>query len=107
MQPSGLDAFAICQRRLPDGCHFLEMLDELHRLGIKFVSFRGPIDTRGPLRRAMLVIVGAIADGVAPNHRRESPGFGTLAGLLPTQARPCLRRSIGAHRPAGAMKMRR
>jgi DNA invertase Pin-like site-specific DNA recombinase len=34
----------------------------LNRLGIEFVSFRENIDTGGPLGRAMVVIVGAIAE---------------------------------------------
>jgi DNA invertase Pin-like site-specific DNA recombinase len=42
--------------------HFLEVLDELNHLGIEFVSFRESIDTSGPLGRAMVVIVGAIAE---------------------------------------------
>jgi DNA invertase Pin-like site-specific DNA recombinase len=42
--------------------HFLELLDELNHLGIEFVSFRENIDTGGPLGRAMIVIVGAIAE---------------------------------------------
>jgi DNA invertase Pin-like site-specific DNA recombinase len=42
--------------------HFLEVLDELNRLGIEFVSLRENIDTGGPLGRAMVVIVGAIAE---------------------------------------------
>jgi len=42
--------------------HFLEVLDELNHLGIEFVSFRENIDTGGPLGRAMVVIVGAIAE---------------------------------------------
>jgi DNA invertase Pin-like site-specific DNA recombinase len=42
--------------------HFLEILDELNHLGIEFVSFRERIDTGGPLGRAMIVIVGAIAE---------------------------------------------
>src|ERR1700690_596420 len=41
--------------------HFLEVLDELNHLGIEFVSLRENIDTGGPLGRAMVVIVGAIA----------------------------------------------
>ena len=40
----------------------LEVLDELNRLDIEFVSFRENIDTGGPLGRAMVVIVGAIAE---------------------------------------------
>jgi DNA invertase Pin-like site-specific DNA recombinase len=42
--------------------HFLEILDEFNHLGIEFVSFREDIDTRGPLGRAMVVIVGAIVE---------------------------------------------
>jgi DNA invertase Pin-like site-specific DNA recombinase len=41
--------------------HFLEVLDELNHIGIEFVSLRKNIDTGGPLGRAMVVIVGAIA----------------------------------------------
>ena len=42
--------------------HFLEVLDELNRLNIEFVSFREQIDTGGPLGRAIVVIIGAIAE---------------------------------------------
>ena len=42
--------------------HFLEVIDELNRLGVEFVSFREPIDTGGPLGRAIVVIIGAIAE---------------------------------------------
>jgi DNA invertase Pin-like site-specific DNA recombinase len=42
--------------------HFLEVLDELTQLNIEFVSFRENIDTGGALGRAMIVIVGAIAE---------------------------------------------
>jgi len=42
--------------------HFLEVLDELSRLNIEFVSFREQIDTGGPLGRAIPVIIGAIAE---------------------------------------------
>ncbi len=42
--------------------HFLEVLDELNHLGIEFVSQRESIDTGGPLGRAIVVIVGAIAE---------------------------------------------
>jgi DNA invertase Pin-like site-specific DNA recombinase len=42
--------------------HFLEVLDELNRLQIEFVSFREQIDTGGPLCRAIVVIIGAIAE---------------------------------------------
>jgi DNA invertase Pin-like site-specific DNA recombinase len=42
--------------------HFLEVLDELNRLNIEFISFRENIDTGGALGRAMVVIIGAIAE---------------------------------------------
>jgi DNA invertase Pin-like site-specific DNA recombinase len=42
--------------------HFLEILDELNHLNIALISFRENIDTSGPLGRAMIVIVGAIAE---------------------------------------------
>ncbi len=42
--------------------HFLEVLDELNRLNVEYVSFREQIDTGGPLGRALVVIIGAIAE---------------------------------------------
>lgn len=42
--------------------HFLEVIDELQHRNVEFVSFRENIDTGGPLGRAMLVIIGAIAE---------------------------------------------
>ena len=42
--------------------HFLDVLDELNHLNIQFVSFRENIDTGGPLGRAVIIIVGAIAE---------------------------------------------
>jgi DNA invertase Pin-like site-specific DNA recombinase len=41
--------------------HFLEVLDELNRLQIEYVSFRENIDTGGPLGRAIVIIIGAVA----------------------------------------------
>ncbi|MGA7256721.1 MAG: recombinase family protein, partial [Terracidiphilus sp.] len=41
---------------------FLEVLDELNRSNIEFVSFRESIDTSGPLGRAIVIIIGAIAE---------------------------------------------
>jgi len=40
----------------------LDVLDELSRLNIECVSFREQIDTGGPLGRAIVVIIGAIAE---------------------------------------------
>ena len=42
--------------------HFLEVLDELNRLKVEYVSFRENIDTGGPLGRAIIIIVGAVAE---------------------------------------------
>jgi DNA invertase Pin-like site-specific DNA recombinase len=42
--------------------HYLDVLDELSRLNIEFVSFRENIDTGGPLGRAIVIIIGAIAE---------------------------------------------
>jgi DNA invertase Pin-like site-specific DNA recombinase len=42
--------------------HFLEVLDELNRVGVEYVSLRENIDTGGPLGRAVIVIVAAIAE---------------------------------------------
>jgi len=42
--------------------HLLEVLDELNHLNLEFVSFRENIDTGGALGRAVVVIIGAIAE---------------------------------------------
>src|ERR1700691_2592605 len=42
--------------------HFLEVLDELNHLNIEFVSFRENLDTGGPLGRAVVIIVSAVAE---------------------------------------------
>ena len=42
--------------------HFLEVLDELTRLNVEFISFRENLDTGGPLGRAVIVIISAIAE---------------------------------------------
>jgi DNA invertase Pin-like site-specific DNA recombinase len=42
--------------------HLLQTLDELNGLGIQFLSQREAIDTEGPLGRAIVVIVSAMAE---------------------------------------------
>jgi DNA invertase Pin-like site-specific DNA recombinase len=42
--------------------HYLEVLDELNHLNVEFVSFREQLDTSGPLGRALVTIIGAIAE---------------------------------------------
>ncbi len=42
--------------------HFIETLEELQHLNIAFLSYREQIDTSGPLGKAIMVIVGAIAE---------------------------------------------
>lgn len=51
-----------CDRIARSVRHFLEVLDEFNRFGLEFVSFRENIDTGGPLGRAIVVIIGAIAE---------------------------------------------
>jgi DNA invertase Pin-like site-specific DNA recombinase len=51
-----------CDRIARSTRHFLEILDEFNRLNIEFVSFRESIDTSGPLGRAIVIIIGAIAE---------------------------------------------
>jgi DNA invertase Pin-like site-specific DNA recombinase len=51
-----------CDRIARSTKHFLEVLDELNRLNIEFISFREQIDTAGPLGRVIVVIIGAIAE---------------------------------------------
>ena len=51
-----------CDRIARSTRHFLEVLDELNRISVEFVSFRESIDTAGPLGRAIVVIIGAIAE---------------------------------------------
>jgi len=51
-----------CDRLARSTKHFLEVLDEFSHLGIEFVSLRENIDTAGPLGRAIVTIIGAIAE---------------------------------------------
>jgi len=51
-----------CDRIARSTRHFLEVLDELNRLQVEFISFREQIDTGGALGRAIVVIIGAIAE---------------------------------------------
>ena len=68
------------------------MLDELNRLNLEFMSFRENIDTGGPLGRAFITIIGAIAElernliveRVRAGMRRAKLE-GQRIGRLPTQ----------------------
>jgi DNA invertase Pin-like site-specific DNA recombinase len=51
-----------CDRIARSTRHFLDVLDDLNRIGVEFVSFREQIDTGGPLGRAIVIIIGAIAE---------------------------------------------
>lgn len=51
-----------CDRIARSTRHFLAVLDDLNRLNIEFISFREQVDTSGPLGRAIIVIVGAVAE---------------------------------------------
>ena len=50
-----------CDRIARNTKHFLQTLDELSELSIEFHSLRENLDTDGPLGRAMVVIISAIA----------------------------------------------
>jgi DNA invertase Pin-like site-specific DNA recombinase len=51
-----------CDRLARSTKHLLQTLDELNGFGIQFLSQREAIDTEGPLGRAIIVIVSAIAE---------------------------------------------
>ncbi|MGA9567460.1 MAG: recombinase family protein [Candidatus Korobacteraceae bacterium] len=51
-----------CDRIARSTRHFLTVLDDLNRTGVEFVSFRENIDTGGPLGRAIVIIIAAIAE---------------------------------------------
>jgi DNA invertase Pin-like site-specific DNA recombinase len=42
--------------------HFLQILDELDTLGIEFISAREAIDTKGPMGRLFLTLIGCISE---------------------------------------------
>jgi DNA invertase Pin-like site-specific DNA recombinase len=42
--------------------NFLEIVDELHELGIEFISAREAIDTSGPMGRMFITLIGSIAE---------------------------------------------
>jgi DNA invertase Pin-like site-specific DNA recombinase len=51
-----------CDRLARSTKHLLQVLDELNGFGVQFLSQREAIDTEGPLGRAIIVIVSAIAE---------------------------------------------
>jgi DNA invertase Pin-like site-specific DNA recombinase len=51
-----------CDRLARSTKHFLQLLDEFSDLGVQFLSQREAIDTEGPLGRAIIVIISAIAE---------------------------------------------
>ena len=51
-----------CDRMARSTRHFLEVLDELSHLKVEFVSCREQLDTGGPLGRAVVIIISAIAE---------------------------------------------
>jgi DNA invertase Pin-like site-specific DNA recombinase len=59
--------------------HFLEVLDELGHLNIEFISLRENIDTGGPLGRAIVVIVGAIAELAIKDQESGADSLGEYA----------------------------
>jgi DNA invertase Pin-like site-specific DNA recombinase len=51
-----------CDRIARSVKHFLEVLEELSRLNIQFVSFREALDTQGALGRAVVIIISVVAE---------------------------------------------
>jgi DNA invertase Pin-like site-specific DNA recombinase len=51
-----------CDRLARSVRHFLEVLDELNRINVEFISFREQLDTAGPLGRAVVVIISVVAE---------------------------------------------
>src|SRR5580700_9296502 len=51
-----------CDRLARSTKHLLQVLDELNGFGLQFLSQREAIDTEGPLGRAIIVIISAIAE---------------------------------------------
>jgi DNA invertase Pin-like site-specific DNA recombinase len=51
-----------CDRLARSVRHFLEVLDQLNHLNVEFVSCREQLDTGGPLGRAVVTIISAIAE---------------------------------------------
>jgi DNA invertase Pin-like site-specific DNA recombinase len=51
-----------CDRLARRVKHFLEVLDELNRLNIEFLSYREAIDTSGALGHALLTIISVVAE---------------------------------------------
>jgi DNA invertase Pin-like site-specific DNA recombinase len=62
-----------CDRIARSTRHFLEVLDELSRLKIEFVSFRESIDTAGPLGRAIVVIIVSFRQGCVACLGKSEP----------------------------------
>jgi DNA invertase Pin-like site-specific DNA recombinase len=84
--------------------HFLELLDELNRLNIEYVSFREQIDTGGPLGRAIVVIIGAVAE-LERNLIVERVKAGMRRARL--EGRQIGRKPLGLDREAIFMERRR
>jgi DNA invertase Pin-like site-specific DNA recombinase len=51
-----------CDRLARSTKHLLQTIDDLNGMGIQFLSQREAIDTEGPLGRAILIIVSAMAE---------------------------------------------
>ena len=56
------DGLGVRQAREEHEEHLLQTLDELNGFGVQFLSQREAIDTEGPLGRAIIVIVSAMAE---------------------------------------------
>ena len=86
--------------------HFLDVLDELNRLNIEFISFREQIDTGGPLGRAVVVIIGAIAE-LERNLIIERVRAGMRRAPRRPAHRPAFPRARSGCHPAGPASVAR
>src|SRR5438552_12209683 len=93
-----------CDRLARSVRHFLETLDEVHRLGVESLSFREQLDTGGPLGRAVTVIIAAISElerHLIVERVRSGMRRAKLEGAAPgAAAPPGGRRKLGP-RPSG------
>jgi len=95
-----------CDRLARNTKHFLELLDQFHTFNVEFISLRENLDTNGPLGKAVLTIIGVVAElERALIRERVKAGMrrakldGRRIGRRPLNVD---RESIFRHRTAGA-----
>jgi DNA invertase Pin-like site-specific DNA recombinase len=89
--------------------HFLEVLDELNRLNVEFVSFRENLDTGGPLGRAVIIIVSTVAElerSLIVERVRAGVAPGSKAGTSDASRSTSTVTPCSANGPAAAVSPR-